>query len=195
MGATSIEWTDRSGRAVGVIKTAAKKAGVTVEGYISRRTSGEKWCVGCKTWHQVERFGRDTSRHDGLSASCLESRRRSYRRTYRPIPIEQHRPRGTQPHCARDGDKRQARHRVNREVRRGLRPPPNSLPCVDCGHAWDPTSKRHEYDHYLGYASVHHGDVQPVCTSCHTAREIARGQWGRRRSNGLVETMVHPDTQ
>ena len=81
---------------------------------------------------------------------------------------------GPAPHPPRDGDKKQARQRINVEVRTGRRPHPNTLPCVDCGHVWEPGGRRHEYDHHLGYAAKHHGDVQPVCTVCHTKRDSLR---------------------
>ncbi len=81
---------------------------------------------------------------------------------------------GPAPKPARDGDKRQARHRVNVEVRTGYLPAPNSLPCADCGHVWSAGERRHEYDHYKGYAAENHLAVQPVCTLCHAKRDGAK---------------------
>lgn len=81
---------------------------------------------------------------------------------------------GPPPHPPRDGDKEQARQRINVEVRTGRRPHPNTLPCTDCSHVHGPGERRHEYDHHLGYAAEHHGDVQPVCTTCHAKRDSAR---------------------
>lgn len=78
---------------------------------------------------------------------------------------------GPAPHPPRDGDKEQARHRINIEVRTGRRPHPNSLPCVDCGHVWKKGERRHEYDHHKGYAAKHHHDVEAVCTICHAKRD------------------------
>lgn len=78
---------------------------------------------------------------------------------------------GPQPDPARDGDKVQARQRVNVQVQNGLRPHPNTIPCVDCGHVWSEGERRHEYDHHLGYAAEHHDDVEPVCTLCHKRRD------------------------
>lgn len=83
---------------------------------------------------------------------------------------------GPAPKPARDGDVRQARQRVNVEVRTGRRPHPNSLPCTDCGHVWRDGERRHEYDHHLGYAPEYHLDVQSVCTLCHSARDSAKAQ-------------------
>jgi len=83
---------------------------------------------------------------------------------------------GPAPYSPRDGDKVQARQRINVEVRTGRRPHPNTLPCTDCGHVWSEGERRHEYDHHLGYAPEHHYDVQPVCTLCHSARDNARAQ-------------------
>lgn len=83
---------------------------------------------------------------------------------------------GPTPYPARDGDKRQARQRINVEVRSGRRPHPNSLPCFDCGHVWADGEFRHEYDHHLGYAAEHHLDVQAVCNSCHVKRDSTKAK-------------------
>lgn len=94
---------------------------------------------------------------------------------------------GPKPSPPRDGDKVQARQRVNVEVRSGRRGHPNTFACVDCGHVWQPGERRHEYDHHLGYAAEHHCDVEPVCTKCQRQRSIRRGEWappnwtGKRR--------------
>lgn len=81
---------------------------------------------------------------------------------------------GPAPHSPRDGDKMQARQRVNVEVRTGRRPHPNELACTDCGHVWAPGERRHEYDHPRGYEAAHHLDVEAVCTTCHATRDSAR---------------------
>lgn len=78
---------------------------------------------------------------------------------------------GPPPYPPREGDKLQARQRINVEVREGRRPHPNTLPCTDCGHVWREGERRHEYDHHLGYGVEHHYDVQPVCTRCHHYRD------------------------
>lgn len=83
---------------------------------------------------------------------------------------------GPTPHPPRDGDKKQARQRINVEVRTGRRPHPNSLPCADCGHVWAEGERRHEYDHHKGYAPESHLEVESVCTTCHRARCDARGE-------------------
>lgn len=83
---------------------------------------------------------------------------------------------GPPPSPPRDGDKVQARQRVNVLVRTGRLAHPNSLPCVDCGHIWKQGERRHEYDHHLGYAAKHHYDVEPVCTFCQRRRSMVRGE-------------------
>jgi len=83
---------------------------------------------------------------------------------------------GPAPNPPRDGDKKQARQRINVEVRTGHRPHPNTIACVDCGHEWKAGERRHEYDHHKGYAPEHHLDVEPVCTVCHRKRVDARGE-------------------
>ena len=83
---------------------------------------------------------------------------------------------GPPPAPPRDGDKKQARQRINVLVRTGRLAHPNTLACVDCGHVHGPGERRHEYDHHLGYAAEHHYDVQPVCTRCHAKRDSVRAR-------------------
>ncbi len=78
---------------------------------------------------------------------------------------------GPDPAPPRDGDKVQARQRVNQMVKTGILPRPNDLPCKDCAHEWKIGDKRHEYDHFKGYAAEHHLDVEPVCSPCHAKRD------------------------
>jgi hypothetical protein len=99
---------------------------------------------------------------------------------------------GPKPSPARDGDKVQARQRVNVEVRSGRRASPNAFPCVDCGHVWPDGERRHEYDHHLGYAAEHHGDVEPVCTKCHAQRDSERAkQTACKRGHALSGDNVY----
>ncbi len=144
---------------------------------MAETTIESKWCTACKATHDRSAFGRDRSRYDGLSAKCLESRHTGRPRGWHPsTPINPATGRpGPAPKPPRDGDKRQARQRINVEVRTGRRPHPNKLPCVDCGHVWEPGQRRHEYDHHKGYAAAHHLDVEPVCTVCHHHRDDKRG--------------------
>jgi len=86
---------------------------------------------------------------------------------------------GPLPAPPRDGDKKQARQRINVEVRTGRRPHPNTVPCADCGHVWSAGERRHEYDHYRGYAAENHDKVQSVCTLCHVKRDSAKKQQTR----------------
>jgi hypothetical protein len=67
-------------------------------------------------------------------------------------------------------DRDKARLLIKNQVRRGLRPHPNSFPCADCGHQYKDDEKRHVYDHHLGYAPEHYGHVEPVCDYCHGKR-------------------------
>lgn len=83
---------------------------------------------------------------------------------------------GPTPKPGRDGDRQQARQRVNVEVRTGRLAHPNTLACVDCGHLWAEGERRHEYDHHLGYSAEHQYDVEPVCSRCHHARDSAKGK-------------------
>jgi hypothetical protein len=86
---------------------------------------------------------------------------------------------GPAPYAPRDGDRKQARQRINVEVKGGRRPHPNSFPCTDCGHVWVKGERRHEYDHHKGYAAEHHYDVEPVCTLCHAERDSVKASQTR----------------
>lgn len=155
----------------GALKIAAKRAGVSRSEYGERIARGEKWCTLCRKWHAREMFSTDASRADGLATSCTRARnewaRTRYRRKPRPAPGRSFVP-------ARNGDRRQARRRINFFVETGLLPQPNALPCTDCGHTWKPGERRHEYDHHLGYAAEHHEHVACVCTRCHRKRDNGR---------------------
>lgn len=147
--------------------TAAKRVGLTLAEYQQRVTAGTKYCTGCRAWHPVDKFGRDSSRSDGRSASCKNARAQRYEPTVRAVQ-----PSGRRFVAARDGDKRQARRRVNHLVDQGLLPRPYAVPCVDCGDL--NSALRHEYDHHLGYAAEHHESVEAVCSKCHHQREAER---------------------
>jgi len=62
------------GSASGSVATAAKRLGITVKAYEAQVAAGRKWCTRCKKWHRRQAFGRDSSRNDGLAASCSASR-------------------------------------------------------------------------------------------------------------------------
>lgn len=132
---------------------------------------GFKWCTKCKDSHPLEEFGKDSSRWDGLSAKCLKSSRVLVKKDMKGVP------RGLRGWVlpARDGDKKQARRRVNYLVEQKRIPKPNDLPCVDCGHIMG-TDKvpRHEYDHPKGYGSKEQLTVDAVCSPCHHKREADR---------------------
>lgn len=56
---------------------------------------------------------------------------------------------------------------VNLEIRAGLRPHPNAVPCSKCGHVWRDGERRHEWHHHLGYAREHWTSAIVLCTTCH----------------------------
>lgn len=162
---TGIEWTDATWQTI----TAAKRIGVSPEEYIERRKAGEKWCSHCKAWHLDSAFGKDSARGDGLSASCLASKRVIERKPRKGRPGR----RGFQA-PTRDGDKKQARRRINYLVEQGLIPRPDDFPCFDCADAVFSGAYRHEYDHAKGYDGENQLYVEPVCSKCHRNREEAR---------------------
>lgn len=154
----------------GAALAAAHMLGIPPGEYAAQKEAGNKWCFACQAWHPTGDFGKDRSRLDGLKARCNESAKRVYRETYVPTP----RPAaGRRFVPARDGDKVQARRRIDHLINIGHLPDPDSVPCMDCGHDSGPPP-RHEYDHHLGYAAEHHEDVEPVCAPCHHTRERNR---------------------
>ena len=84
---------------------------------------------------------------------------------------------GTGKHGSTEEQRVIARSAVNQKVRSGKLPHPNSVPCVDCGHAEGSDACRHEYDHTKGYSAEHHLDVESVCTACHKKRSLK--EYGR----------------
>jgi hypothetical protein len=107
---------------------------------------------------------------------CKSCKNKGARSRYIPTgPPKQY---GPPPAPSRDGDKRQARKRVNQMVLSGQLPEPDDRPCADCGHLG--LGRRHEYDHHKGYGAEHHATVEPVCASCHRKRALGRGEWHRR---------------
>ena len=144
----------------GAVKYAAKMAGLTLPEYIERVSRGLKKCCICKQWKEVSLFDKDSSRHDGISSKCKECHRGLWRIKLQGGP--QRKPR-------RQGDKTQARQRINQDVKRGIRPDPNDLHCVLCGHKGE--DKRHEYHHVCGYEPEHHYGVMPFCSTCHHQEE------------------------
>ena len=167
---SKIEWTDATGRKLGVLKTAAKRAGVSLEEYLRRVNQGLKYCWWCKEWHDWSAFNVDRHRTDGLQAICRKAVSEKHRQTYVPKGRKQ---RGFIAKT-RDGDKRQARRRINYLIEQGLIPHPDDLPCLDCGDEIFINRYRHEYDHAKGYDGENQLYVEPVCSRCHHAREEAR---------------------
>lgn len=162
---THIQWTDSTrGRA-----SAAARIGLTWAEYQDHVNRGELWCYRDQAWHEASEFGYDRNRSTGRTASCRRSTNAAARSRYKAKPKPSP---GRSFVSARDGDQKQARRRVNHLVDVGVIPNPNTLACLDCAH-FGP-DRRHEYDHYLGYAAEHHEHVQPVCSACHHARENER---------------------
>jgi hypothetical protein len=164
------------------MKALAAKAGVSLGELHGHHAADEKWCYACDAWKARTEFRIDRSRWDGLVVLCADCRNTSSRSYYKPKgkPLWN----GNKPDVPRDGDKRQARKRVNQMVICGRLPRPNDMPCFDCRHQYQGSGdKRHEYDHYLGYDAQHHLAVQAVCSTCHHRRAAERGELkGSRRA-------------
>jgi hypothetical protein len=128
-------------------------------------------CYACRRTMPLLMFGKDVSRPNGHACICKACRNAKQRASYSPHPASR---RGQLLVATRDGDKKQARHRVNHQVDIGVIPDPNDLPCVDCADMQGFNSARHEYDHAKGYDGADQLYVEPVCTTCHHNREEAR---------------------
>lgn len=149
----------------GAIKVAAQRAGITVPEYVSFISRGLKKCTICKEWKSINDFSTDRTRSDGRAARCNICSTTLWRRKSML---------GNKRAAEREGDRSQARHAINRDVRQGLRPNPNSLFCSLCGHKGK--DRRHEYHHTCGYGKEHFYDVLPLCSKCHHAKERNNGQ-------------------
>ncbi len=158
-----------AGTSAGSMKRLAALVGITLHELSARIEAGEKYCWRCRALHPRSAFNVDESRADGLYPACRDSLTANNRAQYRPRPRTSKL--GTFFAPNRDGDKKQARSRVNHHVDVGLLPDPNDVPCFDCGHIYATGERRHEYDHHLGYAEEHQLSVQAVCTTCHRARD------------------------
>jgi hypothetical protein len=157
----------------GAVKIAARNAGLTVQEYLDLVSKGLKKCTTCKRWLELSCFSKDKSRKDGTSARCKDCSRAIWRIADMNTPQKRA--------DRRDGDKKQARARINSDIENGLRPSPNDLHCVFCGHKGP--DKRHEYHHPCGYAPEHHYDILPVCSECHGS-ETFKEQERERDSQG-----------
>lgn len=152
-------------------RLAAGNLGISLEEYQAKCDAGLKHCTTCKSWLPVETFGKCRSRGDGLASRCKPCAKVVESRS--PLRPDQRKPRGPRRQPGRDGDKKLARRRVWEAIDKGVLTHASMVPCQDCGHIGE--DRKHEHDHYLGYAAEHHLAVQVVCVPCHKAREIARG--------------------
>lgn len=169
---TAIEWADHTFK-----KPSWKYKGNRHATFIE---TGHRRCSSCKTSKPLVDFDLDNSRPMGRAYVCKICRNDSARNRYIRKPRLGF---GPKPYPSVDGNKKQARQKVNLLVRTKRLPHPNTLPCTDCNHTWTDGERRHEYDHYLGYQSEHHLSVQSVCTICHSRREEERGK-NKNRMDG-----------
>lgn len=167
------------GSLLGVLKIAAKKAGLSLDEYRRRIDEGTKRCTFCQEWKPVDQFAVDASRWDGKTAGCTQCRNDRAKESYHPVAALFHLPSGPQRIARRAGDKTQAKARINHDVEHGLRPNPNSLFCVNCGHKG--SDRRHEYHHVMGYSEMHHYDVLPLCSTCHHGEHPHHGKKNKNR--------------
>jgi hypothetical protein len=160
----------------GAMKVLARKTGLSLPEFQNHIKRGLKWCYRCSAWKDRLAFQLDRSRYDGRAAICNQCKHDNHKGRYVPRPRISKK--GSRFAPVRDGDKFQARARVNHLVDIGLLPDPDTLPCADCGDR----KKRHTYDHYLGYAAAHQEHVEPTCYKCHDKRSRQRGELIQRRN-------------
>ena len=181
------------GSALGVEKVAAARIGCSHAFWLQQRASGLRWCTRCKEWHATPAFGEDRTRGDGLAAHCLASRHTGNPVGWHGRPCinpDTGRP-GPPPDPPREGDAAQAKRRINVEVRTLRRLHPNTVPCEDCAHEWQPGERRHEWFHHLGSAAAHHYEVKAICTKCRGARCAARRTHCKHGHEFTPENTVH----
>ncbi|MFY9225282.1 MAG: HNH endonuclease [Blastocatellia bacterium] len=62
------------GSKIGVLKIAAARIGISFEQYTKLIEEGNKWCMKCKGWKAVDKFGFDKTRGDGRTSTCTQCR-------------------------------------------------------------------------------------------------------------------------
>lgn len=139
------------GSRLGVQRGAARRAGVTFTEYLRLRKQNLKYCWKCEDWHTLAEFGKDSSRADGLSSTCLETRRVKSKALFYGGPP-------TAAHAWRAADA------VRAAIIRGDLPPVRERLCVDC------CARARHYHHENGYEKEALLDVVPLCFSCHRKR-------------------------
>jgi hypothetical protein len=65
-----------------------------------------------------------------------------------------------------------ANQAIHLEVRAGIRPHANSVPCSLCGHVYSTGERRHEWHHHMGHSREHWFSAVVVCTSCHGKQSL-----------------------
>lgn len=129
-------------------------------------------CSACALVKPLSEFAIDRSHANGHTSVCRECRNAQQRAKYTRKPARSRR--GILLAPTRDGDKRQARRRINHLVESGQLPRPEEVGCMDCGDMQGFGAARHEYDHARGYDGENQFYVEPVCSHCHHVREEAR---------------------
>lgn len=131
-----------------------------------------KTCTTCEAQKPRASFGADKSRADGLAYVCRDCKNAAARAKH----VRSTRTDFRRGWCAptRNGDKKQARRRINYLVEQGRIPHPDDVPCMDCCDMVFSVDHRHEYDHARGYDGENQLYVEAVCSKCHHAREEAR---------------------
>jgi hypothetical protein len=62
------------GSRLGILKIAAKKAGLPLDEYQRRIADGLKRCTFCEEWKAADKFAADATRWDGKTAGCFACR-------------------------------------------------------------------------------------------------------------------------
>lgn len=76
-----------SGNQVSVLVTAAQRLRMEPRDYAARLLAGERWCWGCRAWHQESQFGTDRTRPDAIAAVCRDFKNRRARELYTPPSV------------------------------------------------------------------------------------------------------------
>lgn len=64
-----------AGNALGASKAAATKLGIPLDLYIAKRSAGEGYCHGCRTWKRIEAFY--SGRRNSICRDCNRVARRN----------------------------------------------------------------------------------------------------------------------
>lgn len=177
-----------------IIKTAAKRLGISVEQYVAMRAQGLKHCRRCRLWLRCDDFGKDLSRGDGYSPICEACRKRAtYRGGNRFLSLsDADAARQRYRRWYAKGGARFVRQRVHARQRGTTPIPPigqeHLIEWFDgvCAYCQNPATT---FDHIVPLSRgglTEPGNIVPACRSCNSSkRDRLLTEWLGKRGRAV----------